>query len=108
MPIFVRSRSMSTSGSVSSTPLTTILPPFGSSSRFTQRSSVDLPEPDGPMMQTTSPRSTLRSMFLRTSSGPNDFFNPVISTNVSLMRTPSSCRRYRDAPGSATGSRAAA
>ena len=47
---------MSTSGSVSSTPSTTTVPAVGSSSRLTQRSSVDLPDPDGPMTQTTSPR----------------------------------------------------
>ncbi len=55
MPIRRRTLSMSTSGSViSSSPMKT-LPPVGVSSRFTQRSSVDLPEPDGPMTQTTSP-----------------------------------------------------
>ena len=39
----------------------------GSSSRLTQRSRVDLPEPDGPMTQTTSPWPTSRSMPLSTS-----------------------------------------
>ena len=40
---------------------------MGSSSRFTQRSRVDLPEPDGPITQTTSPWSTWKSMPLSTS-----------------------------------------
>ena len=47
---------MSQSGSVTSTPPTLTVPAVGCSSRLTQRSRVDLPEPDGPMTQTTSPR----------------------------------------------------
>src|SRR5690606_13281307 len=43
-----------------------------------QRSSVDLPEPDGPMRQTTSPGSTVRSIPLRTSTSPYDLCRPVI------------------------------
>ncbi|MNT33884.1 hypothetical protein D3C72_1698320 [compost metagenome] len=46
---------------------TLIRPPLGSSSRFRQRSRVVLPEPLGPMMATTSPGSTVRSMPLSTS-----------------------------------------
>ena len=38
-----------------------------------QRSSVDLPAPDGPMMQTTSPRGTDSETSVSTSSRPNDF-----------------------------------
>ena len=49
MPIRLRTLSTSTSGSVISMPSTKILPDVGSSSRLTQRSSVDLPEPDGPI-----------------------------------------------------------
>ena len=40
---------------VSSTPSTTILPFWCSSSRLMQRISVDLPEPDGPQITMRSP-----------------------------------------------------
>ena len=40
------------------------------SSRFIVRQSVDLPEPDGPMTTTTSPRPTVRSMSWRTCNVP--------------------------------------
>ena len=45
-----------------SLPSKTILPPVGSSSRFTQRSIVLLPEPDEPMMLITSPLFTEKLM----------------------------------------------
>jgi hypothetical protein len=45
---------MSTPGDRMSTPSKRIEPPVGSSSRFRQRSSVLLPEPDGPMTKTSS------------------------------------------------------
>ena len=67
-----------------------------------QRSSVDLPEPEGPMMHTTSPFGTDRSMPRSTSSGPKDFHtcssrtigaasSPVAAaaTLVLLMQRPS-------------------
>ncbi len=40
------------------------------SSRLMQRIRVDLPDPDGPMMQTTSPLATSRSMPRRASKLP--------------------------------------
>ena len=40
-------------------PSTMIAPELGSSSRFRQRSSVDLPEPDGPMTNTSSRSATV-------------------------------------------------
>ena len=55
MPMRRRTASMSQSGSVMSMPSTRTTPDVGSSRRFTHRSSVDLPDPDGPMMHTTSP-----------------------------------------------------
>ena len=55
MPIFCRWRLMSTDLSARSTPSKMICPAVGSSSRFSDRSSVDLPEPEGPIMATTSP-----------------------------------------------------
>ncbi len=45
-----------------------------------QRSSVDLPAPDGPMMQTTSPRGTDSETSVSTSSRPNDFQMPSSHT----------------------------
>ena len=53
---------MSACRSVISMPSIKTDPAVGISSRFSERRSVDLPEPDGPMMTTTSPRRTLRSM----------------------------------------------
>ena len=48
MPTFSRTLLMSVLGSLTWMSSKKILPPVGSSSRLTQRSSVDLPEPDGP------------------------------------------------------------
>ncbi len=61
MPIFCRCRSMFSflpSGPffcVMSTPSKMMAPEVGTSSRFSERRKVDLPEPDGPMMTITSP-----------------------------------------------------
>ena len=44
-----------------STPSKKMAPEVGSSSMFRLRSSVDLPEPEGPMMATTSPLWMSRS-----------------------------------------------
>ena len=41
------------------------------------RSSVDLPEPDGPKMTTCSPACTVRSTPCSTSTVPKDFLMPV-------------------------------
>jgi hypothetical protein len=54
MPIRRRMALMSTFGPIKSTPSTRMEPPDGSSSRLQQRSNVLLPEPDGPMMNTSS------------------------------------------------------
>ena len=72
MPIRRRTASMSTSGSVTSTPPTNTFPDVGCSSRFTQRSSVDFPEPDGPMTHTTSLGPTRKSMPRAPPASPND------------------------------------
>ena len=76
MPMCWRTLSRSTFGSVRSNSSTTTLPPVMSSSLFRQRRNVDLPEPDGPMTQTTSPWLIVVSMPLSTTSSPNDFFRP--------------------------------
>src|SRR3954471_20319858 len=79
MPIFWRTRLMSTSARVMSVPSTMTTPLVGSSSRLQQRSSVDLPEPDGPMMKTSSPCATARSMPFSTSRAPKDLCSPRTS-----------------------------
>ena len=53
-------------------PSTCIEPLSGSSSRLQHLSSVLLPEPDGPMMKTSSFWPTFRSMPLRTRFAPYD------------------------------------
>ena len=53
-----------------------ILPAFGWSSPEIWRSSVDLPQPEGPTNTTNSPSAMSRSMPLRTSSAPNDLRMP--------------------------------
>ena len=55
-----------------STPSNTTHPVVGGPMKFTQRSSVDLPDPLGPMTQTTSPRRTVRSVGLSTWASPKD------------------------------------
>src|SRR5438132_5604643 len=75
MPTFCRTRLMSTSKPVMSVPSTTTEPLVGSSSRLQQRSSVDLPEPEGPMMKTSSPCATARSMPFSTSRVPKDLWS---------------------------------
>src|SRR5438105_3430674 len=79
MPIFCRTRLMSTSDRVISVPSTTTEPRVGSSSRLQQRRSVDLPEPDGPMMNTSSLGATARSMPFSTSRTPKDLCSPRTS-----------------------------
>ena len=49
------------------------------SRKVAQRKSVDLPEPDGPMMLTTSPLSTLKLMSFSTSWSPKCFLMFFIS-----------------------------
>ena len=58
MPIRRRTRFTFTPCAVISLPSTTIRPASIGSSRFTQRSSVDFPEPDAPIRQTTSCSAT--------------------------------------------------
>ena len=52
--------------SSSVSPFTMILPSFGVSRKFRQRSSVVLPEPDEPMMASALPRSNVKLMSLST------------------------------------------
>ncbi|MDQ0800025.1 hypothetical protein [Arthrobacter sp. SLBN-112] len=55
-----------------------------------QRSSVDLPEPLGPMMQQISPLAISRLMFLRTFLAPKDFSMPRARTVPSQATVPPS------------------
>ena len=61
---------------VISSPPRKIRPASSGSSRFTQRSSVDLPEPEAPIKQTTSWSSSSRSIPRSTSVAPNDLRTP--------------------------------
>ena len=66
MPSFSRISSISTSESLIFFPSRKTSPPLGSSNRFRQRRNVLLPEPEGPITQTTS-RSLIVSLIpLRT------------------------------------------
>ena len=76
IPTRRRIRSTATPSAVISSPTTTIRPASIGSSRLMQRRSVDLPEPDAPIRQTTSCSATVRSMPRRTCSDPNDLCNP--------------------------------
>src|SRR5881227_3967188 len=68
--------------SVISRPSNHTSPSVGSSRRFTHRSSVDLPEPDGPITTRTSPASSERSMPLRTWLSPNHLWTPCSRTRA--------------------------
>ena len=72
MPTLRRTRFASIPGAVTSWPSRKIRPELIGSSRFRQRSSVDLPDPDAPIRQTTSCGATARSMPLSTSLTPKD------------------------------------
>src|SRR5947208_7990746 len=85
MPIFCRTRLMSTSARVMSVPSTATEPRVGSSSRLQQRRSVDLPEPDGPMMNTSSPWATARSMPFSTSRVPKDLCSALTSSIEAML-----------------------
>src|SRR5690606_25521419 len=63
-----------------SSPSTRTVPASGVSSRLMQRRNVDFPDPDGPSMQTTSPRPTSRSIPRRTWWSPNDLWMPSAMT----------------------------
>src|SRR5580658_3531540 len=52
-------------------PLTRIEPLVGVSRSATARKSVVLPQPDGPMKETNSPRAILRSTLLKAATGPS-------------------------------------
>src|ERR1700680_4191332 len=59
-------------------------PRSGNSSKLMQRSSVDLPEPDGPIRATAEPFGTSSDMPFSTCSGPKAFQRSLPSIIVSL------------------------
>ena len=54
------------------------------SKRLMHRRKVDLPDPEDPMMEMTSPSFTETLMSFRISRSPKDFFSPLISSIVSF------------------------
>ena len=91
MPSLARTALISTPLAVMSSPSNRILPPVGRSSRFTQRSIVDLPEPEGPSTTTTSPLWTSRSILRRTVRSPKDFSSPWMRTMGSSAAVSAVC-----------------
>src|SRR5258708_6796803 len=84
MPTSRRTSSIFLRSSVSSMPSTMTRPRCQFSIRLMQRSSVDLPLPDGPQMTMRSPRMTLRSMSRSTWKSPNHLLNLTISIATGL------------------------
>ena len=70
---------------VMSLPATTILPADGSSKPATMRSTVVLPQPDGPRNETNSPGSTSRLKSWTTVLAPKDFRTCWMERNGSAM-----------------------
>lgn len=84
-----------------------MVPELIGSSRLIVRHSVDLPEPDGPITTTTSPRPTDSETSSSTCSGPNHLLtasstmsgSPVVTSSTVPCRLPD---RGRLTPGAAT------
>ena len=83
MPTSLRRRASSLPSSGSGSPSMAISPCSIASRRLIVRQSVDLPEPEGPMTTTTSPRSMSRSMSCSTWSSPNHLLTPDRRTSGS-------------------------
>ncbi len=92
IPTSARSRASSRPSTGSGRPSNVISPESIGSSRLIVRHSVDLPDPDGPMITTTSPRPTVVSTSRSTCSGPKCLFTPRMTTSgapgVSVMGAP--------------------
>src|SRR4051812_4443151 len=85
MPIRARTASASALGSQMSRPSSSITPSSTVASRSTQRSSVDLPEPEAPMRTTHSGGATSRSRPSSTTLPPNTFRTPPARSRSSLI-----------------------
>ena len=91
MPRRERTALRSTPFSQMLVPSKMIWPLVGVSSRFTQRSIVDLPEPEGPSTTTTSPRCTSRSIPRRTCVSPKDLCRSRMLTMGSAPAAGAAC-----------------
>mgnify|MGYP007014007420 CR=1 FL=1 len=69
-------------------PLYIISPPLGISNKLIQRRSVDFPEPEEPIIQTTSPFSTEKSISFKTSCVPKDLFKCLTSITFYILFPP--------------------
>src|SRR5258708_33311725 len=67
---------------------TRISPRSGSSSRLMQRSSVDFPDPEGPIIAPPPPRSISSETPFSTSTRPNDFHKSAISIIAGITAQP--------------------
>ena len=91
MPTLDRYREGSTPLPVTSWPWKTIWPLVGVSSRLMHRRRVDLPEPEAPMMEVTSPGRTVKSMSRSTWWSPKDLDRCRTSKMASLFITAPPC-----------------
>jgi len=82
MPSSMRSLLMSVLGALMSCPSTMMVPASTVSSLFMERSSVLLPEPEGPMMTTFSPRLMDRDTLFSALSAPKFLCTWLMSTMV--------------------------
>ncbi len=80
MPTSARSRARALPSAGRGTPSMVIVPEVHGSRRLMQRIRVDLPDPDGPMTISTSPRSTVRSMSWRTCRSPKNLLTLSTTT----------------------------
>ena len=87
MPTSARSFASPAPSSGSFWPSMVIVPESMVSSRLIARQSVDLPEPEGPMTTTTSPRLTTVLMSFRTWRSPKCLSTWSMTTSGSLRRT---------------------
>src|SRR5690349_1470585 len=91
MPMSRRNASTSTPGPVMRSPCTSISPSSIDSRPLIQRSSVDFPDPDGPIRLTTSCSPTVIARRLMTGTSPYDFEMSRMSMND--MASPSGFAR---------------
>ena len=86
MPTSLRSWRSAALSALTVCPAMVIVPDWILSSPFTQRSSVDLPEPERPISAVTPPLSTVSETPFSTSSGPKDLC--TLSMTTSGMKPP--------------------
>ena len=105
IPIRCRTAETSTPLRVISSPSRKMRPDWIGSSRLTQRRSVLLPLPLGPMMTSTSPGSTLRSMPSRTRLSPKLLWTPSEPDHGDAVRLPplDGCGRDAHCPEGSNG-----